>query len=138
MLENGMVPGKHSPSTSASSGQSWRAGEEDSPHSQPGCWSGRPARKLFDDLPKLGTNRIPIAERSVASLDANGVAWLDDDESVDTMKAFRFAVVGRLLGCGSTMSEKSLWLNGSFPLIPRFSRSAIACSFSGSRAFGNR
>ena len=28
MLENGMVPGKDSPSTSPSSGQSWRAGEE--------------------------------------------------------------------------------------------------------------
>lgn len=63
-----------------------------------GSGKGRLARDLFADLPNLGAARIHVTERVPVNHDCDGVVWMDDEESVNSMKTSQFAVVGRLLG----------------------------------------
>lgn len=63
-----------------------------------GSVKGGLARDLFVEMPSLGAIKIQASERIAANLDGDGVAWMDDEDSVNSMNTSRFAVVGRLIG----------------------------------------
>lgn len=74
------------------------AGLEDCADQLFGPGKGHLARDLFVDLPSLGMEKILATERVAANPDGDGVAWMDDVESINSMEGSRLAVVGKLLG----------------------------------------
>lgn len=74
------------------------AGLEDCADQLFGSGKGCLARDLFVESPSLGSPKILATERVAANLDGDGVAWMDDADSVNSMEDSRLAVVGKLLG----------------------------------------